>query len=357
MTPDGRLIADVAITRTGVFTYLLPDGSQRKEYRPPEEVFNRDSLQSFVFAPFVDNHPGVVTAENARLHTVGTIGENVRQDGKFVAASLVVHDLETIRKIEKGKREVSAGYHVELDETPGVSPEGERYDAIQRNIRANHVALVDEGRAGPQARIRMDAAVQVADLQTPCHTPKEDMSIENVLKERLDAAEKDARELQSRADKADADRDAAQARADKAEAERDAEKARADKAEAERDAAAAKLTEDAIRARVDARVSLETEAVKVLGDEMDKSLSDKELRKAALSKLGVELKADASDDYIAARFDAELSHYNKGAEGIASVRAAAGRNDQMASNSGNKAREAMIAHNNSLWANAKKEAN
>jgi hypothetical protein len=32
--------------------------------------------------------------------------------------------------------------------TPGVSPQGEKYDGVMRDIVGNHVALVKEGRAG-----------------------------------------------------------------------------------------------------------------------------------------------------------------------------------------------------------------
>src|SRR5690606_25874157 len=58
----------------------------------------------------------------------------------------------------KDRREVSCGYRCLVDETPGVTPEGERYDRVQRRIRYNHVAIVPEGRAGEAVALRMDAA-------------------------------------------------------------------------------------------------------------------------------------------------------------------------------------------------------
>jgi hypothetical protein len=42
---------------------------------------------------------------------------------------------------------LSAGYELDLDPTPGEY-QGRRYDAVQRNIRINHVAAVPLGRAG-----------------------------------------------------------------------------------------------------------------------------------------------------------------------------------------------------------------
>ena len=45
-------------------------------------------------------------------------------------------------------KDLSAAYFFDADMTPGEY-EGERYDGVMRNLRANHVALVEEGRAGP----------------------------------------------------------------------------------------------------------------------------------------------------------------------------------------------------------------
>lgn len=159
--PDGRLRVDGQITRTGVFVYRNADGSSRREYRPQEEVAKADSLESFQFVPFVDDHPdaGAVDATNARKYTVGTVGESVHYDAesKHVIAPIIVHDAKTVEKMERGKVQLSCGYVCDVVHEAGVSPEGEHYDAIQRNIRGNHVALVSVGRAGPEARVRMDA--------------------------------------------------------------------------------------------------------------------------------------------------------------------------------------------------------
>lgn len=58
-----------------------------------------------------------------------------------------------------GLRELSLGYSLDLDETPGVW-NGQPYDAIQRNIRINHLALVEKARAGEQARLNIDGFVR-----------------------------------------------------------------------------------------------------------------------------------------------------------------------------------------------------
>jgi hypothetical protein len=62
-------------------------------------------------------------------------------------------DKATIADVEGGKRELSNGYASLIDFTPGETVNGQHYDAVQRQIRGNHVAVVDKGRAGPMCRI------------------------------------------------------------------------------------------------------------------------------------------------------------------------------------------------------------
>jgi len=160
-TAQGFLRIDGALTRVGVFTYHNADGSQRREYRPAEEVFNSDSLATIPGAPITDLHPpGLVTPANVRELQRGFVAEGVRKDGRFVSAPLVIQDAAMIAAVENGeRRELSCGYTCHLDWQTGEF-EGERYDAIQRGIIANHVALGPRGwgRAGPEVALRMDGA-------------------------------------------------------------------------------------------------------------------------------------------------------------------------------------------------------
>lgn len=158
-TPQGGLRVDAAVSRTGILLYTNPDGSTRREYRPPGEVFAPESLATIAAAPVTNLHPGRgrVDAEDWRALAVGHVGESIRQDGDHVAATLYVQDRHVIDLIESGqRREVSLGYDLDYDPTPGTSPEGERYDGIQRNIRVNHVALVPKGRSGSSVALRLD---------------------------------------------------------------------------------------------------------------------------------------------------------------------------------------------------------
>lgn len=157
-TDDGRLIVDALFGRTGVQTYYNADGSPRVEYRPPSEVFKPASMSSLAFVPVTDDHPPVmVSSSNSAEYTIGQVGENIRREGIHLAGRMTVNDATVVRKMDAGKREVSCGYDCDLVMQPGVTPEGERYDAMQTNIVYNHLAIVDAGRAG-SAKVRMDRA-------------------------------------------------------------------------------------------------------------------------------------------------------------------------------------------------------
>ncbi len=162
--PDGTMIVDARITRTGVFVYRKADGSEFKEYRPSAEVFRANSRETFLGRPVTVDHPPVmVTARNARQFAVGTVLDVPRQDGIYLATKLSIIDAAAIAAIEAGKSQLSCGYECELDMVPGISPEGERYDAVQRDIVGNHLAIVDNARAGSGAHIRLDSEMNVTD--------------------------------------------------------------------------------------------------------------------------------------------------------------------------------------------------
>lgn len=166
-TEEGYLRVWCRAARTGTQLYRRADGSQVREYRPPEEVSKPDSLTTFGMKPATWGHPPVLLdADNTKKFQIGYSGSQVRYNDGFVEVALVVTDKDVIERIKrKDATEVSAGYKVDYDPTPGITPEGESYDGIQRNIRVNHIAIVPRGRAGPEVRLlldRMDAADAVA---------------------------------------------------------------------------------------------------------------------------------------------------------------------------------------------------
>lgn len=327
ITPQGFLKADLFATRVGVFNYVRPDGKVIREARLPEEVFHPDSLASLSLAPFTDLHPPeLVSASNASKYTRGTVGEKIEQEGDFVKTYALVTDEDLIKKIQSGRQvEVSCGYKCEHDETPGEF-RGQPYDVVQRNIRYNHVASVPKGRAGPEVRMKLDAAdaVQVEGNQD---TPKEETMQKIMIggKEyevpaevaahiaaqtgELDGFKAEKPALEKKAVDAGAEAAAAKATADQMKANCDSLQAKLDaaKSENEKIKADAAPAEDVIKARVKARVKLENAARAVLaGEKLEKldALSDGDLMKEVIvsQQPKAEL-ADKSEAYVQARFD------------------------------------------------------
>lgn len=158
-TSQGFLRVNARLSRVGIFGYQTS-----REYRSPEEVFREDSLQSLKGAPVTDRHPsessdqGFLTPANAKELMVG-ITEDVERDGDYLKGSLIIFHEDVIKAIESGERkEISLGYRCEVDPTPGTF-NGEAYDAIQKNIIVNHVAIGPKGwgRAGADCSIRTDS--------------------------------------------------------------------------------------------------------------------------------------------------------------------------------------------------------
>lgn len=152
-TPEGYLVCqDCIIARTGKQTYLKSElfGYQEGEDayidvdRNEKEVFNEKTMASFEGKPLTIEHPSEsVSPQNYKELSVGNV-HNVHRgvyDGQDVMyADIIVYDSEAIDLIESGEMvELSCGY--DCDITDGPNPE-------QINIRGNHVALCEQGRAG-----------------------------------------------------------------------------------------------------------------------------------------------------------------------------------------------------------------
>lgn len=157
-TKEGYLLAEPRVARTGVQVYRgvelgRPDLATVRVYRPEDSVFDRASMTSFAYRPITIGHKDLVKSENWRDFAVGTTGGDVVRDGEYLRVSMMVADAEAIDLIQNHHKELSVGYLAEVEWKDGKTPAGEDYDAIQTNIRANHVAVVAQARGGSKLRL------------------------------------------------------------------------------------------------------------------------------------------------------------------------------------------------------------
>lgn len=132
-------------------------------YRDPEELDK--GAGTFNNLPILNKHIPVTVDAPQKDNVVGSIGSDVVFDVPYLQASLCIWDAAAIAGVESEKQcELSCGYRYDPDMTPGTTSDGEAYDGVMRNIRGNHLALVEAGRAGPD--------VYVAD-SNPFTKPKE----------------------------------------------------------------------------------------------------------------------------------------------------------------------------------------
>lgn len=163
-------VAGNPISKVGVFPYRgvsLPNAPDPDRtymvYRPEEELSSDECIDSFKLIPWIDDHTmlgseedGLLPAEQKGVH--GVIGEDVYFDSPYLRANLKVFSEAMANRIAADKKELSCGYRCRYDWTPGTF-EGQAYDVVQRDIRGNHLALVDQGRMGPEVAV-LDARDQ-----------------------------------------------------------------------------------------------------------------------------------------------------------------------------------------------------
>lgn len=305
-TADGYLVANAKVARAGVQEYLgtevgRPEMSVVRVYRPPEEVFSQDTMRSFAFRPMTNSHPNkLVTAETWKAVAIGQTGDEVVRDGEMVRVPLVLMDAKAIKDFEAGKRELSMGYTAEIVFRDGITPDGDPYDAVQTQIRNNHLALVDRARGGDQLRIGDDTP-STRKLTMSDTIKTRTVMVDGLSVETTDAGAQAITKLQK-------DLQDSKAAADQAEIKhRTDNKALNDqiaKKDAEIDDLKGKVLTDAqVDAKVKARADLITTA-KLISDADYSGKSDADIRKAVVvAKLGDAAIKDKPDAYVEARFD------------------------------------------------------
>lgn len=160
--PDGVVLAEGIATREGILEYPRPDGTTRRELVTRAAVL--DTARTLPRSTMTLEHPrsGFVSPDTFQADSVGDVdGESVVEEdaqGAFARVKVALRRADSIAAFDSGIDEVSCGYAVTLDETPGTHPVFGRYDARQVGRVCNHLALVPRGRGGPTVSLRTDSA-------------------------------------------------------------------------------------------------------------------------------------------------------------------------------------------------------
>lgn len=316
--------------------------------------------------PVTYPHPPGLLRNGAEGRIIGRVVGG-RLDGEFAIAQILITDTEALADIEAGIVELSLGYVCRLDDK-----------RFQRDISLDHLALVPRARCGALCALRTDEAsettcncrakhytsssmantgetktepqspgVQTEHKDCTCnsrasaYTSGEDME---ELQKKLDEALAAVAAEKARAEKAEADLATAKADAEKAavdhkvaldNAAADLNKAQSElttaqekvsKLDADLQAANARVDSDEFTARVDARVAVFTDALKVLKDETLESLSKKSNREIKVAVIkhvdGMDVDADAVDAYVDGMYAGSLRRAEKAAESVVEAREA-----------------------------------
>lgn len=336
-TTEGFLKGRAIVTCCGIFTYKRADGTLQRELRLPKEVFAPATLESLKLKPVTLNHPtGLVTSENADMLQVGSLGDNPTctnqeynwkgeitdwdklTDGLNVAVDMIITKKDAVDAVINGKQGLSMGYTCDIEMAePGSTWCGVEYDYIQRNIKYNHCAIVDAGRAGDNAKIEL--RVDSADAVLEDKLVTKDGGTKMMKKINLDGIDYEAEESvikalnteKKRAD--DAVAELSKFKEDSAKelsvmtAERDTQKERADKAEEDLVKAKAQaLDSTRLDEAVNARIELYKNAEKA-GVEVKNDMKDADIKKAVIAKIFPKANLDGKDSaYIDARYDATV---------------------------------------------------
>ncbi len=175
------------LSKVGVFPYSgeTVGGDPMKVYqvyRPEEELANSEAISSFKLLPFVDNHPSVLLGDSIdgltpaeKKGIEGVVGEDVYYKDGILYGNIKILSEGLSDLIESGKKELSVGYRCIYEITPGTW-NGVHYDAIQRQIRGNHLALVDHGRMGKEVAVldHFKFTFDSKELKMPEETKKDD---------------------------------------------------------------------------------------------------------------------------------------------------------------------------------------
>lgn len=135
-------------------------------YRPASELSKPETIESVNGIPIQLAHHMDYADNPAKNTRVGSTGTDGAFHSPFLTNSLHIQDKNAIDRINDGSmRELSLAYRYKPVFTPGETPDGEKYDFIMTDISANHLALVDEGRAGHEVLVYDSKGGNMADVE------------------------------------------------------------------------------------------------------------------------------------------------------------------------------------------------
>ena len=173
---DGRLhVAITNISKANICPYRgseIPNGEELgldpdkiyMLYRDPEELAK--GAETFNNIPVLDRHIPVHVTDPQQEYVIGSTGTDAKFDSPYLMNSMVIWTNKAIDNINsKKQQEISCAYRYEPDMTSG-NINGEHFDGIMRNIRGNHVAIVTEGRAGPDVVVGDSKTLESKQIMT-----------------------------------------------------------------------------------------------------------------------------------------------------------------------------------------------
>lgn len=214
-TAEGYLRIPARVAKPGLLRY--PSGT---ELVPESALTDAEFLRSLEGKPVTLEHPpGPLTPATVGQYRVGTVLPPVEYRDGYVWATLQIEDADAIRAVtDGGVVEVSPGYAVDLDPTPGTDPVLGAYDRVQVKRRAgNHVALTRRARGGRDIRLDLRRDSQILEDDHPMKLSNSVLLLLAALGLRADAFKTDEEaitaanaEMQAQAAKADQDKAALQ---------------------------------------------------------------------------------------------------------------------------------------------------
>lgn len=187
---DGRLrVERTPISKANICEYAgaeIPDSvalglDPEKHYRllrDPNEL--EKAADTFNSLPVLEDHTPTSAAAHPRELTVGSTMDNARFEAPYLTIGMVIFDGPMIQRIQSGEqREISCGYKYTADMTPGTY-EGQPYDGRMTNIRGNHIALVEKGRAGSDVMVN-DSAQGMKTVADPTENTASGGNIEQIV--------------------------------------------------------------------------------------------------------------------------------------------------------------------------------